>query len=137
MFKSLHLPFISSAFVALAALPPAAQTTDLGFTAAASGRMCSNGFEKPAFLVPTEKGWDLHIGSITERLERKMSLGTGLNGEIYASDKSDETEVIYSTEIVMFSDPSAGEDKPTILIFRDRVFWPCENFKFAPAKAAQ
>lgn len=92
-------------------------------------RMCTNGFGEPAYLIPTSTGYFLHIGSGVETLERIMSVGTGVNGVIYQSDRMPETEAMLDADIVM-SNLTGEEDKATILIFRDRVFWPCDDFTF-------
>jgi hypothetical protein len=68
----------------------------------------------------------LAIGGQMHEFIRSTSLGTGLNGTLFHKDGTGDPELLYATTIVM-SDQVTGRDEPQILIFRDRVFWPCER----------
>ena len=56
----------------------------------------------------------------TETWDQGTSVGTGLNGWTYLL--GNDLEVLYSTTILMDSN-FVPPDEPTILIFKDRVFW--------------
>ncbi len=89
-------------------------------------KMCTKGYSKPAFLLATENGFDLHVGSTVEPLEYGGSVGTGLNGAVIKSEKTGKTDVMFSTEMWMDANVQPEVTVP-IRIFRDRVFWPCDN----------
>ena len=57
--------------------------------------------------------------------ERKQSVGTGLNGVIYA-DKKGETAVLLEATIWMDANQTPPYE-PTVRIFNDHVYWPCED----------
>lgn len=94
--------------------------------------LCSKGFDKPARLVFANEGdaqiLSLTIGDVTEKFEFGGSAGTGLNGSVYypVDGPGDQAELLLHTIIEMDSN-EGHEDAPEILIFRDRVFWPCER----------
>ena len=87
-------------------------------------KMCSSGFDEPAYLLFVERGYELHIGTKVEPLESAGSVGTGMNGSVVRAEGQSELEVIFNTEINMDTDTHPEDIRP-ILIFRDRVFWPC------------
>ena len=88
-------------------------------------KMCSSGFDEPAYLLIVEHGYELHIGSKIEILEGAGSLGTGLNGELVQGESQHDLEAIHYSEINMDTNTSPEDIRP-ISIFRDRVFWPCK-----------
>lgn len=87
-------------------------------------KMCSSGFGEPAYLLSVEGGYELHIGTKVERLESAGSVGTGLNGRLVAAEGQSELESILYSEITMDANTTPEDVRP-LLIFRDRVFWPC------------
>lgn len=89
---------------------------------------CSKGFKsnETAYLLSGPKGWLLQIGRSIEHLDNAGSVGTGLNGTVVVKRGTDKTEAIYAADIQMDYNPGY-EDKFRILIFRDRVFWPCKR----------
>ena len=88
-------------------------------------KMCSGGFDEPAYLLSVERGYELHIGTKVEPLESAGSVGTRMNGSVVKSESRSELEVIFNTEINMDTDTNPEDIRP-IRIFRDRVFWPCK-----------
>jgi len=91
---------------------------------------CSAGFSQPARLSEGEQEGNpvyiLKIGNETEILEWGGSVGTGLPGMVVASSRGGEAEVVYTVDLEEAVDPA----KPTtihLILFRDRVFWPCRD----------
>lgn len=107
-----------SALMILIFLSPASAGTSI------SEKMCSTGFDAPAYLLSVEDGYELHVGSSVELLVSGGSVGTGLNGQVVSTKNKTYPEVIYITEIIMDANQTPP-DARSLLIFRDRVFWPC------------
>ena len=97
----------------------------------APDKMCTRGFDRPAFLLFTNGGVEFHLGTSVEIFEYGGSMGTGLNGQVIGSlNRVGDTDVIYQTEIEMDTNlPPTKGGVTTIMIFRDRVFWPCDFFE--------
>ena len=113
-------------YLSLIAASPLVDATGVFAEKSIPAKMCTRGFERPAYLLETPEGYDLHIGKTVEKLANAGSMGTGLNGRVVTSGKSDRAEAIFVTEITMFSSGiEADDDIQRLLIFRDRVFWPC------------
>jgi hypothetical protein len=112
--------------VCLAALVVA--VTAHGVARAAVNEFCSEGKgNKPAKLMPVEGNADyrLVVGKENpETLVRSGSVGTGLNGSVYVG-KSGDAEVMYFSELWLDANVEP-EVKIQIILFRDRVFWPCK-----------
>ena len=76
-------------------------------------KMCSNGFDEPAYLLMLENGYELHIGSKTEILEGAGSVGTGINGGLVMAEGQSELEVILYSEIIMDVNNSPEDIQPS------------------------
>jgi hypothetical protein len=86
-------------------------------------KWCSSGFEAPAVLSNSGAGFVLKIGSKTETFVYGGGVGTGLNGQQLIRTNG-EIEVLNDAEMTTAVDPNKPEIIP-VLLFRDRVFWPC------------
>ncbi len=64
-------------------------------------------------------------GSKTERFSMFGSVGSGLNGTVFKDQRGKQSVLLYAS-IQMDSNPG-HEDTRNVLIFRDRVFWPCKD----------
>jgi hypothetical protein len=91
---------------------------------AAEGDYCSAATGELAIM-----SWDDNRSTMTTTENRKTetwiegtTVGTGLNGRVYEPENGGDIAVLYSTTILMDSNV---HEEPTILIFKDRVFWPC------------
>jgi len=69
----------------------------------------------------------IRTGSRTERFTMFGSVGSGLNGTVFKT-RSGGQEVLRYATVVIDSNPG-HEVKQDVLIFRDRVFWPCSKTK--------
>ncbi len=81
---------------------------------------CSAGFDAPAILT-NNQGFVLKVGNKTERLGDGRSFGTGMNGRVFPNG-----DLLSTAEFAAASGPNGPEEVIPILLFRDRVFWPCD-----------
>jgi hypothetical protein len=82
---------------------------------------CSSGFDKPAMLVFKSGHATLTIGKKTMKFSAHEPL-EGVDGIAFVAGDSGETADNTLTEAYAVK---IGEDE--VLLFKDRVFWPCEN----------
>jgi hypothetical protein len=110
-------------------LPVAATLLVLSASPLLAADLCSGGFGNvPARLKPLASTTDYDLvldNAAPERLTHLGSVGTGLNGSLYKG-QSGKPEVMYSTDLWLDSNVQP-EKKTDIILFRDRVFSPCEK----------
>jgi hypothetical protein len=84
----------------------------------------SGTIEKPRAVMSFKTGSMLIAeNGKTETWEHGGSVGTGMNGSVfYQGDHA----ALYSTSICIDANTDPPSE-PTILIFKDRVFWPCDH----------
>lgn len=105
-------------------LPDGTVVLDGGATEAAepNDAACS----ASARMVLDSVGMTITIGTRSERWVDYGSWGTDLNGRIYAPEDGGKPENLFHTTIILNSGQHY-HDEPEILIFQDRVWWPCSH----------
>jgi hypothetical protein len=90
--------------------------------------MCSPGPGSPVTMVMDSGGMTIVTeGKDAEHLIYMGTVGTDLNGWVYATDPRrppQQEEVLLHTSILL---DDISHDEPVIYIFRDRVWWPCSH----------
>jgi hypothetical protein len=90
-------------------------------------RYCSGHGSDRTILTYDGETLILWTGSTVERLIAYRTLGMGMTGRLLMNEQGTETgEALYYTTIQLIY-LSGHEYEPTIFLFRDRVFWPCDR----------